>query len=114
MSQLHAGTDLRRWIMLRRRGAGERLARLRNANESNILATHYERGQQRRQASGGLEQKLKGSRDPCHPGKSIERHYTAREQVESQGGPCHMYTPPPAPAALPGAIAVSHVSAVSG
>lgn len=62
---------------------------------------------------------LKGGGDLCQTRKSIESHYPEREQVESQGGPCHMYpphpTPPPStPAALSGAIAVSHVSAVSG
>lgn len=100
MLQLCAGTDLRRWIMFHRRRAGERLARLKNVNKYNALVTRYEWGQQRRQASGGLEQKLKGSRDLCHPRKSIESHYTEGEQVESQGGPCHMYSPPPPPHSL--------------
>lgn len=100
MSQLYAGTNLRSWIMFHRRGTAERLAQLKHLTKYNALVTHCERGQRRRQASGGLQQELKGSRDLCHPRKSIESHYTEREQVESQGGPCHMYSPPPPPLSL--------------
>lgn len=56
-------------------------------------------------------QRLKGNRDLCAPRKSIESDYLEREQVESQGGPCHVYNLSPP---LSGAIAVSPVSAVSG
>lgn len=58
-----------------------------------------------------LSDRLKGNRDLCAPRKSIESDYLEREQVESQGGPCHVYN-----LSLPlcGAIAVSPVSAVSG
>lgn len=54
---------------------------------------------------------LKGNRDLCAPGKSIESDYLEREQVGSQGGPCHVYN---LSLPLAGAIAVSPVSAVSG
>ncbi len=33
---------------------------------------------------------LKGNRDLCAPRKSIESDYPEREQVGSQGGPCHV------------------------
>lgn len=57
------------------------------------------------------KERLKGNRDVCAPGKSIESDYLEREQMESQGGPCHVYN---LSLPLPGAIAVSPVSAVSG
>lgn len=37
-------------------------------------------------------EELKGNRDPCTARKSIESDYLEREQVGSQGGPCHMHT----------------------
>lgn len=57
------------------------------------------------------KERLKCNRDVCAPGKSIESDYLEREQMESQGGPCHVYN---LSLPLPGAIAVSPVSAVSG
>lgn len=36
------------------------------------------------------QKRLKGNRDPCAPRKSIESDYLEWEQVESQGGPCHV------------------------
>lgn len=54
----------------------------------------------------------RGNRDPGSPGeKSIERDYLEREQVEIQGGPCHVYN---LSVPLSGAGAVRPISAVSG
>lgn len=55
--------------------------------------------------------------DLCAPRKSIQSDYLGREQVESQGGPCHVYNLTLSPSlalSFSGAIAVSPVSAVSG
>lgn len=55
---------------------------IKEGNISAVALRYFDKQYQKR---------LKGNRDPCAPRKSIESDYLEREQVESQGGPCHVH-----------------------